>query len=412
MHGKPPLLPVVDARALIVSRLTALPVETVSLDAALGRVLATDMTAKVSHPPADVSAMDGYAVRFEDAGTAPVTLRLVGEAAAGHPWSGDVKAGEAVRIFTGAHVPKGATSIVIQEDATLGTGEVTLNEAAIRGRHIRPMGQDFRTGDVVLKAPRRLSARDIGLLAAMNHAAVPVRRKPRVGVISTGDEIVMPGADVGPGQLVSANGPGLCAFVTAHGGEAIHLGIAPDDTAALRQMVETAGDVDMLLTSGGVSVGDHDLVKRVLGDMGLDLAFHRIAMRPGKPLLFGAVRTAKGATPIMGLPGNPVSAMICAILFLGPALDALEGLPGVLPATLPARLVGTLKANDTREDYLRATLGRASDGMLTVTPYPVQDSAMVAALANADALLVRAAFAPAAYAGDLVEVLLLDPPHP
>ena len=412
MHGKPPLLPVVDARALIVSRLAALPAEIVPLEAALGRVLAADMTAKVSHPPADVSAMDGYAVRFEDAGTAPVTLRLVGEAAAGHPWSSEVKAGEAVRIFTGAHVPAGATSIVIQEDATLGTGEVTLNEAALRGRHIRPMGQDFRTGDVVLKAPRRLSTRDIGLLAAMNHAAVPVRRKPRVGVISTGDEIVMPGAEVGPGQLVSANGPGLCAFVTAHGGEAIHLGIAPDDTAALRQMVETAGDVDMLLTSGGVSVGDHDLVKRVLGDMGLDLAFHRIAMRPGKPLLFGAVRTGKGATPVMGLPGNPVSAMICAILFLGPALDALQGLPGVLPATLPARLVGTLKANDTREDYLRATLGRASDGMLTVTPYPVQDSAMVAALANADALLVRAAFAPAACAGDLVEVLLLDPPHP
>jgi molybdopterin molybdotransferase len=211
---------------------------------------------------------------------------------------------------------------------------------------------------------------------------------------------------------VSANGPGLCAFVDAHGGEAIHLGIAPDDTAALRQMMETAGDVDLLLTSGGVSVGDHDLVKRVLGDMGLDLAFHRIAMRPGKPLLFGAVRTAKGTTAVMGLPGNPVSAMICAILFLGPALDALQGLPGALPATMPARLLGAAKANDNREDYLRSSLGRAADGMLTVTPYSVQDSAMVAALAHADALLVRAPFAPAAQEGDLVEVLLLDPPHP
>ena len=412
MTAKPPLLPVVDARALIVSRLAALGSETVALNAALGRVLAADMAAKVSHPPANVSAMDGYAVRFKDASTAPVTLHLVGESAAGHPWPGELKSGEALRIFTGAHVPNGADAIVIQEDTTHGTGEVTINAAAMRGRHIRPMGLDFRTGDVVLKAPRRLSARDIGLLAAMNHATVPVRRKPRVGVISTGDEIVMPGADVGPNQLVSANGPGLCAFVAAHGGDAIHLGIAPDDTSALRQMMETAGDVDLLLTSGGVSVGDHDLVKRVLGDMGLDLAFHRIAMRPGKPLLFGAVRAAKGTTAVMGLPGNPVSAMICAILFLGPALDALQGLPGVLPATMPARLVGAVKANDNREDYLRSSLGRAADGMLTVTPYPVQDSAMVAALANAEALLVRAPFAPAAQEGELVDVLLLDPPHP
>lgn len=413
MTGKPPLLPVAEARALIVSRLTPLPVETVALDAALGRVLAADMTAKVSHPPADVSAMDGYALRAADAATAPVTLKLVGESAAGHPWSGEIGAGEAVRIFTGAHVPKSADAVVIQEDCTAGVGEVTFNEPAKHGRHIRPAAQDFREGDVVLKAPRRLTARDIGLLAAMNHAMVPVRRRPKVGVISTGDEIVMPGNPVGPGQLVSANGPGLCAFVTAHGGEAIHLGIAPDDTAALRQMMERAGEVDLLLTSGGVSVGDHDLVKRVLGDMGLDLAFHRIAMRPGKPLLFGAVRTADGSTtPVMGLPGNPVSAMICAILFLGPALGGLQGLPGVLPALMPARLAGTIKANDNREDYLRSRLGRADDGMLTVTPFPIQDSAMVSAMAAAEALLVRAPFAPAAQDGDLVGILLLDPPHP
>jgi molybdopterin molybdotransferase len=289
---------------------------------------------------------------------------------------------------------------------------VTLTEAARRGRHIRPKGLDFVAGSIVLSAPRRLTARDVGLLAAMNHAAVPVRRRPRVGVMSTGDEIVAPGSAVGPGQLVSANGPGLCAFVEAHGGETVPLGIAPDDPGVLRRLIEAAPAVDLLVTSGGVSVGDHDLVKRVLGDMGLDLAFHRIAMRPGKPLLFGTVRTATGPTPILGLPGNPVSAMICAILFLGPALAALQGLPGELPPLLPARLGAAVKANDAREDYLRSRLERAADGSLVATPFPVQDSGMVSALAAADALIPRLPFAPAAEAGATVGILLLDPPRP
>jgi molybdopterin molybdotransferase len=241
----------------------------------------------------------------------------------------------------------------------------------------------------------------------MNHAQVLVKRRPRVGIISTGDEIVMPGNPVGPGQLVSANGPGLCAFVTTQGGIAKHLGIAPDDASTLRAMMQGAGDVDILLTSGGVSVGDRDLIKSVLGDLGLDLAFHKIAMRPGKPLLFGAIRTSTRTTPVMGLPGNPVAAMVCAILFLGPALAALQGLPAAAPPMISARLGAPLKANDTREDYIRATVTQAPDGWPIATPFPVQDSAMVASLARADGLIVRAPFAPAAAAGDTVTVVEL-----
>ena len=411
MASKPALLSVTDARQTIVARLNRLAPETIALDAALGRVLAADMAARLSHPAADVSAMDGYAVRATDVTASGTTLRVVGESAAGHPWAGHVGQGEAVRIFTGAHVPTGADTIIIQEDTTPGLAEVTLNIAPTPGRHIRAMGQDFRTGDVTMCAPRRLTARDIGLLAAMNHPHVAVSRRPRVGVISTGDEIVMPGMPVGPGQLVSANGPGLCAFVTAHGGDPIHLGIAADDTAALRSRIENAGDVDLLVTSGGVSVGDHDMVKRVLGDLGLDLAFHRIAMRPGKPLLFGHVRSGARNTPVMGLPGNPVSAMICAILFLGPALAALQGLPGDLPVPLPARLGAPVKANDSREDYLRSSLTRADDGAMVVTPFNIQDSGMVSALAAADALIIRPPFAPAADIGASVPIMLLDMPR-
>jgi molybdopterin molybdotransferase len=407
MDAKVPLLPVADARRMIVERMRVLESETVPLDQALGRVLAQDMTAQVSHPAADVSAMDGYAVRTDDA-VLDAKLKVVGESAAGHPWAGHLKPGEAVRIFTGAYVPAGADAIVIQEDTAPIDGGVKVTEAALRGRHIRKEGQDFHKGDVTLRAPKRLTARDVGLLGAMNHGVVPVRRPPRVGVISTGDEIVMPGNPIGPGQLSSANGPGLSAYVVSQGGEAIHLGIAKDDAAALRELVGRANEVDMLLTSGGVSVGDHDLIKRVLGDMGLDLAFHKIAMRPGKPLLFGQVHNKGVTTPVMGLPGNPVAAMICSIMFLGPALAAMQGLPGELPPLMPAKLGAAMKANDKREDYIRGSLTVGTDGYAVATPFPVQDSAMVSALARADVLILRPPFAPAANAGDQVSVLPLS----
>jgi len=398
-----PLLPVAKARASIIGDLTPVSTEDVKLADALGRVLRGDAVAQISHPPADVSAMDGYAVRTDDVATVPHDLRVIGESAAGHPFRKSVGPGEAVRIFTGAYIPAGADAVVIQEDTTMGEGTVTLNERPLRARHIRPAAQDFRAGDKGLAAPRRLTARDIGLLAAMNLPRATVARRPRIGVLSTGDEIVLPGEPVGEGQIVSANGPGLCAFVTAHGGDPLHLGVVKDDPKALLRVAEHASHLDMLVTSGGVSVGDHDVVKGALNDAGFKATFHRIAMRPGKPLLYGRLHNL----PVLGLPGNPVSAMVCAVLFLGPALARLQGLPGDAPATFAARLAVDLKANDTRADHIRATLQYGGDDVPFVTPFGTQDSAMIATLARADALIVRQPQSPAAKAGDIVQVIPL-----
>jgi len=399
-----PLLPVAEARKLIIDDLCAVDIETAKLGDALNRVMRAPAIAQVSHPPADVSAMDGYAVRTGDIPVAPATLTVIGESAAGHPWRSTVGAGQAVRIFTGAYVPQGADAIVIQEDTQSDGSAVTITEAPTHGRHIRPAGQDFRTGDEVLAAPRRLTSRDIGLLAAMNLPHVSVSRRPRIGVLSTGDEIVLPGEPVGEGQIVSANGPGLCAFITAHGGEAIHLGVVKDDPEALIRAAQHTQQLDMLITSGGVSVGDHDVVKGALTKAGFKATFHKIAMRPGKPLLYGRLN----GVPILGLPGNPVSAMVCGVLFLGPALDKLLGLEGAAPITMCARLGEDMKANDSRADHIRVCLGRDSDGMPLAVPVGRQDSAMIANLARADALLVRAPFAPAAKAGEMVEIIPLD----
>jgi len=399
-----PLLPVAEARKLIVDDLHAVEIETAKLGDALKRVMRAPAIAQVSHPPADVSAMDGYAVRTDDIPAAPATLTVIGESAAGHPWRGTIGASQAVRIFTGAYLPQGADAIVIQEDTKSDGAIITVTEAPTRGRHIRPAGQDFRTGDEVLAAPRRLTARDIGLLAAMNLPQVSVSRRPRIGVLSTGDEIVLPGQPVGEGQIVSANGPGLCAFITAHGGEAIHLGVVKDDPEALIRAAQHTQQLDMLITSGGVSVGDHDVVKSALTKVGFKATFHKIAMRPGKPLLYGRLNGA----PILGLPGNPVSAMVCAVLFLGPALDKLLGLEGAAPATMRARLAEDMKANDSRADHIRVGVERDSDGMPLAVPVGRQDSAMIANLARADALLVRSPFAPAAKAGEMVEIIPLD----
>ena len=402
----PALLPVASARRMIVDGLARLGVEHVPLAHARGRVLAEDAIARVSHPPADVSAMDGYAIRHEDVPSVPLTLEVVGESGAGHPWKGTLGIGQALRIFTGAHVPAGANTVVMQENTKAhGTNanNVVIIEMPQPGRHIRAEGQDFRAGDVGLTAPRRLTVRDIGFLAAMNIARVPVARRPRIGILSTGDEIVMPGETVGEGQIVSANGPGLSAFVEAHGGEAIHLGVAKDELEALRVAIARAEPLDMLVTSGGVSVGEHDLLRKALQSDDFRLAFHKIAMRPGKPLLFGRIG-ANQKLPVMGLPGNPVSAMVCAVLFLGPALARMQGLPGDAPATFTAHLGAEMKENDGREDYVRATLSPD----LVATPFPKQDSGMLSSLARADALIIRPPNAPRAPAGTQVPIIPLD----
>ena len=311
-----------------------------------------------------------------------------------------------MRIFTGAPVPDGADAIVIQEDTEAKGDGVLIKEAAPLGHYVRKAGLDFKAGDALLRAGRVLSPRDVGLCAAMNVPWLTVRRKPRVAILATGDEIVQPGEALGPGQIVSSNSWALAAFVEANGGEAINIGIAPDEKATLKTMAEQARGADLLVTTGGASVGDHDLVQSALGEIGLSLDFWKIAMRPGKPLMFGKL----GATPLLGLPGNPVSSLVCSLLFLAPMLAKFLGRAETEPRRITARLGAELKANDRREDYLRATLERGADGAIVAVPFRAQDSSMMATLAKADGLIVRAPLAPALKAGDPVELIPLAPP--
>lgn len=396
------MLSVADARDRILTALRPIPAEQVSIVDALGRVLAKDAAARRSQPPKAVSAMDGYAVRAADVASAPVTLTVIGEVPAGSAFDGAVGPGEAVRIFTGAPAPDGADTIVIQENAQAGDGSVTIRKSAAEGNYIRPAGLDFAEGDVLLWAGRRLTARDVGLAAAMNLPWLMVRRRPRVAILATGDEIAMPGDPLGPNQIVSSNSIALAAAIRAFGGDPHILGIAPDDREALATMVAGAAGSDLLVTSGGASVGDHDLVQSVLGDLGFSLDFWKIAMRPGKPLIFGRI----GDTPVLGLPGNPVSAMVCAMIFLAPALARMLGATDTeTPAPITARLTEPLGENDERQDYLRATLSTGGPDGLAVTPFSRQDSSMIATLAAADCLIIRAPHAPALEAGATVDVL-------
>ena len=395
------MISVDEALDRILSAFAPLPAETVSVSQALGRVLAEDVVARVTQPPADVSAMDGYAVRAEDVASVPVQLQVVGHIAAGSRQEAPLATGQAARIFTGAPLPEGADAIVIQEDTERDGERVTVKEAAARGTYVRPAGLDFRAGDVGVAAGRAVTVRDLGLIAAMNRPWVSVRRRPRVAVLATGDEVVMPGDPVGPSQIVSSNGLALCALVEACGGEAINLGIAADSADSLRRLAAGAAGADLLITTGGASVGEHDLIRSVLGEEGLDLDFWKIAMRPGKPLMFGRLK----GTRMLGLPGNPVSSLVCGLLFVRPILDRLLGLARPAHPTEPAVLAADLGANDRRQDYLRATLRPNDDGRLHASPFHKQDSSMLATLAHADALILRAPHAPPAAAGTLVEVL-------
>lgn len=394
------MISVEEARTRILAHLRPTGPEVVALAEAWGRVLAQPVAARLDQPPADVSAMDGYALRSQDTGR----RRLVGAAPAGHPFAGEVGPGEAVRLFTGSVVPHGADSILLQEDAVREGDQVTPAEPPKHGRHIRRQGQDFSTGDVLLAAGTRLNPRAVGLAAAANHAWLTVHRRPSVAILATGDEIALPGAPVGPGGIVSSNAHALAALVRARGGLPIVLPIAVDRPESIAAAATSLQGADILLTTGGASVGEHDLVQAGLGAEGFVLDFWKIAMRPGKPLIYGRL----GATAVLGLPGNPVSAMVCATLFLLPMLDRLQGMQGEPAPLTPARLGAALPANDLRADYLRATMTGDAQGLPVVTAFSRQDSSLLRVLHQADALIVREPHAPGLPAGSLVSILRLD----
>ncbi|MFN4201910.1 MAG: molybdopterin molybdotransferase MoeA [Tabrizicola sp.] len=372
-----------------------LSLETVPLAQAAGRWMATPAVARRDQPPFPASAMDGYAVQGNPA--PDDTFLVIGEAGAGHAFDGRVGPGQAVRIFTGAPVPDGATRVIIQEDVVRIDNRIQLKEGLDAGAHIRPQGQDFRAGDSL--SPRCLRPNDLALLAAMNIPAVQATRKPVVALVATGDELVMPGENPRPDQIVASNGFALKAMVEAAGGEARLLPIARDNEAELLTVLGLTEGADLVVTIGGASVGDHDLVGKVAG---LEHAFWKLALRPGKPLMAGRLN----GVPMLGLPGNPVSAIVCGHLFLLPMVRAMLGDPSPAPVPRKARLMVDLPPNGTRAHYMRARL-TATDGLPEITPFDRQDSALLSILGQADALLIRPIDAPACRAGDTVPYLAL-----
>ena len=399
------LMPVADALSAILAGAEPLSEEMVALDAAHRRVLARDVAARRTQPPQAMSAMDGYAVRAADAAKVGARFKVIGEVAAGRPFDQQVGTGQAVRIFTGGVIPDGADAVIIQEDTVVDGHNIDITEAAVAGRHIRPAGVDFRKGDVLLAAGSRLTDRDLSLAAGMNYPELAVCRRPKVAVLATGDELVMPGETPGPGQIVYSNGYALRALARAEGAETVDLGIAADTIEATTAGIRRARDsgADILITTGGASVGDHDLVKQSLEAEGVAMAFWRIAMRPGKPMMHGRL----GPMRVIGLPGNPVSSYVCGFLFLVPLIRKLSGLTEVHHGLETALLGRDVAANDLREDYLRARLERRADGALIAMPVTQQDSSLLGNLAAARALLIRPPFAPAASAGSVCDILRL-----
>ena len=398
------LLPVEEALRRVLDGAMPLGSESVDLLGAAERVLAEDVTAQLTQPPFDASAMDGFAVRAADVGKVPAELRVIGESNAGGPYAGTVGAGEAARIFTGASVPKGADAVVIQETTERTGDKLIVREAAAAGANIRRAGGDFRQGDVLLRAGRLLDASAITLAAAGGHASFKVRRPPRIAILATGDELVEPGTNPGPGQIVSSNPYGLAALIKRFGGEAQLLGIAGDTLEALEAKLATGAGADVLVTIGGASVGDRDLVKPALEARGVALDFWKVAVRPGKPMLFGRLDTQR----VLGLPGNPLSCLIAARIFLVPLIFRLLGRTDAPLREQAAVLAHPLEANGPRQHYMRATVTPGAAGLLPVTALTTQDSAHMSALAAADVLIVRAPNAAAAAAGETVRVLPLD----
>jgi molybdopterin molybdotransferase len=401
-----PLMTVADALAAVLAGVEPLPEEPVALEAAHRRVLARDLPSRRTQPPVAMSAMDGYAVRAADIATIPARLQVIGEIAAGRPLERALRTGEALRIFTGGVVPDSADTVVIQEDTERDGNHVIVKEATAPGKNIRPAGVDFREGDVLIRASSHLTDRHLSLAAGMNYPDLPVHRRPTIAMLATGDELVLPGATPGPGQIILSNGYALRALARGEGAEAIDLGIAADTmdatTAAIRRARESGADI--LVTTGGASVGDHDFVKRALEAEGVEIAFWRIALRPGKPMMHGRL----GPMRVIGLPGNPVSSYICAFLFMVPLIRALSGREDVHHCIEPALLGSDVSANQARQDYLRARLTPSTDGLPIATPIGHQDSSLMGKLAAAEALVIRMPFAPAASKGEPCAIIKLS----
>jgi molybdopterin molybdotransferase len=398
------LMSVADALQRVLADARPLPAETVALDEALGRVLTEDIVALRTQPPAAVSAMDGYAVRASDIAQVPVALKVIGEVAAGHPFAGKVGPGEAARIFTGGVMPAGSDTVVIQEFTIRDADSVTIQKETAAGRNVRAEGIDFARDENLLGKGRRLTDRDLMLAAAMNHPRLKVHRRPKVAVLGTGDELVPPGSTPQEDEIVFSNGFALAALARLNEAEVHELGIVRDRVEDIAAAVRRARDLnaDILVTSGGASVGEHDLVQRALATEGLELSFWRVALRPGRPMMHGRL----DGMQVLGVPGNPVSSYVCAFLFLVPLIRTLAGRTDIVHLPENARLGSDLPPNDERADYLRATLRPGPKGPV-VTPLPAQDSSLMAPLAKADCLLIREPFAPAAPAGSDCVILKL-----
>jgi len=402
------LLPVSDAKSRLLSSARPIEeIETIPLAQASGRVLGRDLLAGLTQPPFNASAMDGYALAAADTPAIGSVLTVIGSAAAGHAFDGNLQPGQAVRIFTGAPVPEGADTILIQEDAEkLDDNRIRTTFAVAKGRHIRPRGQDFAEGETVLQAGTRIDFSHLTVAAAMNHPTLAVYRKPVVAILATGDELLPPGTRPGPAQIIASNNFGIAALVRDNGGDVLDLGIVPDDPERIRAAISSArqGGADILVTLGGASVGDHDLVQSTLKSVGMELDFWRIAMRPGKPLMVGAL----DGMHVLGLPGNPVASLVTGMLFLEPLIRRLAGLKERRRETsgITAR---PLAANDHRQDYLRSKITRDDKGNLVADANPKQDSSMMKIFAHADGLIVRLPHAPELTAGSACSILLIRP---
>ena len=397
------MISVEEAIAHILKHLACVGPQTIFIDQSYGRVLSQDISSRVDSPPSAVSSMDGYAISVKDIEHLPVKLSVVGVSQAGRGFKGKINSGQTVRIYTGAPIPEGADKIIIQEEVEASDHQILIKKKVLKEKFIRESGLDFSVGDILLKKGTTLSARDVGLLAAMNIPSISVRRKPTVAIIATGDEVVMPGDPIGPDQIISSNSLLLSGYVQSLGGVPSIIGIARDSVESLLETLSFVSGFDLILTTGGASVGDFDLVQKALSSEDWILDFYKIAMRPGKPLIFGHLLE----TPLLGLPGNPVSAGVCCVVFLSVIMRSMLGIDDSRPLET-VRLGSDLIENDARQDYLRADLKVLNDGILTVFPFEIQDSSMISSFAKAKCLVVRPPFAPFIKSGENVSILRLS----